>query len=146
MENLRVERPCPVQVKRLKNCNTHFYCTGCQKKVMDFRRMNEAGLKDEVSSELCGIFTVDQLHGQLPIRGVRKFIFRSLAIFSLLGFNVKPVSAQLPDSTSIVKTVKIENQEENQESNKKTGDTKRNKRKRFRRKKKEVTVIGCPSF
>ena len=154
MKNLRVENPCPMYLGRMKKNGTEFFCESCKKEVIDFRNKNNTEINNIISSNICGVFTSDQLQGQKKMPLIRKVTFFSLMIFSILGFNVNPLSAQTENKSDSLE-VKKQNIQKEKDNNKKILNEGRktkkiDKAKRTglfrRRKKKEKKVIGCPSF
>jgi hypothetical protein len=156
MKNLRVERPCPVLLIRMKKNGEDYFCKSCVNKVVDFRGKGELK-KDEVSGEdLCGIFDLNQLPAQREMSFKSKSLFYALAFCSFLGFNIQPAFSQdtlkidiqgqevkVPDSNevSVPDSLSYDHEE--------SGESKirrKQKRRGWFKKKKKYHAVGTPSF
>lgn len=167
LSNLKIEKPCPMLLGRLKgDASDNYYCNSCEKTIVDFRDLSDqevfAKLQEGTS---CGIFYDDQLKGQRQVRRynwMEKAAFYALMTFSWVGFNVAPLQAQVNTSTSekekmyalpkeasdkgvepmdAVKMVSKENEKKESVVKK---EKKKVKRRRFRRRRNRR--MGCPTF
>ena len=150
MKQIRIDSPCPVQLFRMKKNGNNYFCKSCCNTVVDFRSKTKAEIAEMAGNNTCGIFNNDQLVTPPKLKGFRKMVFYTMAMASVLGFNVSPVNAQTIDSTEVVQTentlAKVKS------ANKKTDQKAYRKSKRrhpFRRKRKHSTIgrtITCPDF
>ncbi|MDZ4823251.1 MAG: hypothetical protein SH856_07315 [Flavobacteriales bacterium] len=149
---LKVENPCPFLLMRMDKNGDNYFCKSCSKTIIDFTQKTQEEIKCAITPDTCGIFTVDQLHGQQKRTFLRHSIFYLLTLLSFLGFGVKPLSAQTIDTTRTKnETIKIDPELNNTDTiqtdksnNKKIKG--KNDRKGLFRKKKKYRVIGTPSF
>lgn len=151
-KKLRIESPCPSLLLRMDKNGDDYFCKSCSKTIIDFTQKTQEEIKDVLTEDSCGIFTADQLHRQQKQPFFRQSFFYLLTVLSFLGFSVKPLSAQTIDTTRTKsETTKIDNKIDKSEtiqadkSKKKKAKEKSDSKKLFR-KKKEVRVIGTPSF
>ncbi len=89
---IRIEPPCPMMLSKMKTENG-YYCNSCSKKIVDFRGKTEVEIKNKLEEGQCGIY--DKQTVSTPTFGFKyQFLFKTLALLSLIGFNVKPLQAQ----------------------------------------------------
>ncbi len=154
---IRIEHPCPMVLSKMKT-EDGFYCKSCAKNIVDFRGKSQTEIKREFKENQCGIF--DEQIVSTPTFGFKyKFLFKTLTLLSLIGFNIKPLYAQ--ETKKQKDSLQINNDTLRQpvigkitiEPKRDTllimdpDDMKHKKRRFFRRKKKVVgRTIGCPSF
>lgn len=148
LDNLRIENPCPFALTKMNKCGDNYYCKSCSKTIIDFRGKPVEDLKFLIDKDTCGIFSVDQLPGQQPMKWPRQFLLCGLTFLSFLGFSVKPLSAQTitpKDSVSINRKspTKIESKRD-KPMVKDTCNT--TEKQGLLRRKKKQKLIGCPAF
>lgn len=148
--NLRIDRPCPMALSRLKRNGADFSCQSCAKTVVDFRGKTMPELVDSIQHETCGVFSSDQLPGQQRMKRSRQLLFYCLTALSILGFSVKPLTAQSVQNKKGKVLVESKTEHQDNVSTVRTVAKKSNatpKRKGLlRRKKKQTLFIGCPKF
>lgn len=126
----------------------NFYCKSCSKTIVDFREKTVEEIKGSINKDTCGIFTMEQLPSQQQMKLSRQILFYFFSVLSILGFTVRPFSTQAIQTKE--ETVIVDKESNTKDLNEgdekaKKADTKKNKKGLFR-KKKRVTVIGCPNF
>ena len=148
-DNLRIENPCPFVPTRMNKDGANFFCKSCSKTIVDFRGKTVDEIKCSINKDTCGVFTSDQLQGQQLMKLSRQLLFYCFTVLSILGFSVRPLSAQTTETKkdTILVDIKTNHQDSIQTGKKKMEKTnaKTEKKGLFRRKKKN-RVIGCPSF
>lgn len=139
MENLRIDKPCPVLLSRMANNGNTLNCKSCQKEVIDFRNKTPEEIKALLTANTCGIFRNEQLSAPPRMTFFRKGVFAALTVLSFLGFNVGPVNASpaRPVRTGITASSGTFDEKEKKPKSKK---------KKKHKKTKEFKTIGCPSF
>ncbi len=146
---LKVSNPCPFVPKESnRNCEG-FHCKGCNKTIIDFRGMTESEILRNIDENTCGIFDSDQLPGQQSISWSKKPLFYGMMLMSFLGFSVRPIYAQTPDTVN----VKVPEVETNAQRSKvviseqtRIDPSKGTLLAVPPRKEKVFRTIGCPSF
>ncbi len=135
MKGISVESPCPVQLNRMSKKGCNFYCGSCQSEVIDFRGKSDAYLKSQLKPGVCGIFDEEQLEIPVKMKPYRRLLFNGLAVLSFIGFSVKPLTAQTPDTVKTVQTQKAsaEIDKENREKKERICPKGMHDVKRFRR-------------
>lgn len=89
---IRIQHPCPMVLSKMKTENG-YYCNSCAKKIVDFRGKTEVEIMNKLEEGQCGIY--DKQTVSTPTFGFKyKFLFKTLTLLSLIGFNVKPLYAQ----------------------------------------------------
>lgn len=140
---VKISHPCPMALSKLKGESGLYNCKSCAKTLVDFRGKTYQEIKSISTPKTCGIFDEHQVKPFTNFGFFRTSAFKMVTIISLMGFNVKPLSANvykdhLPNRVELVK----------EEEDKK----KKKKRERkawwnpFKKKKKKFTPVGCPSF
>lgn len=142
--NFRIDNPCPFSPTIMNKREEGYFCKSCNKTIIDFRGKTSEEIKNKVKKGTCGIFTRDQLPGQQQMKLSHKLFFYFLSFISVLGFAIKPVSAQpkKPMTDSISQNIKPN-------SKTKDGALKSEtlkKRKSFFNRKEKHRLIGCPQF
>lgn len=152
MQKPTLSKPCPIALSRLKIGPKGFDCASCGKSVVDYRGKTTTALKTEYSKGTCGIFNEDQL-APIKMSLWNKYLFKTLTLVSLIGFNVQPISANTINTTSNSSEAMLFEEEEKKEKKdqKKEKEEAKKKRKKawwnpFKKKKKKFTPVGCPSF
>ena len=148
-DNLRIENPCPFVPSRMNKDGADFFCKSCSKTIVDFRGKTADEIKCSINKDTCGVFTIDQLQGQQQMKLSRQLLFYCFTVLSILGFSVRPLSAQTTQTKkdTILVDIKPNHQDSIQTAKTKIekADSKTEKKGLFRRKKK-YRVTGCPSF
>lgn len=148
-DNLRIENPCPFVPSRMNKDGADFFCKSCSKTIVDFRGKTADEIKCSINKDTCGVFTIDQLQGQQQMKLSRQLLFYCFTVLSILGFSVRPLSAQTTQTKkdTILVDIKPNYQDSIQTAKTKIekADSKTEKKGLFRRKKK-YRVTGCPSF
>ena len=94
MNQLKIDAPCPIVIKRLEKDGNDFSCKTCNKNVVDFRGKSSEEIKSILQHGMCGIYHRSQLPAQVKMTRARQFLFHGLTFLSFLGFNVSPINAQ----------------------------------------------------
>jgi len=106
-------------------------------------------IKRSISKETCGVFNSCQLKGQQRMKSSRRLLFYCLATLSILGFSVRPLSAQttIAQKDTVLVGAKPTKQDsiKTEPSKVKKANVKTDRSGLFRRKKNH-TVTGCPMF
>jgi hypothetical protein len=143
-DNLRIENPCPSILSRMEKTGDNYFCKSCDKTVIDFRQKSSEEIRNSTGKGICGTFTIDQLSGQQKMTFLRRTFFYGLTILSFFGVSVKPLKAQttIPKTDSVSVDKKTENKDYKQtdKNEDKMVATSPNKRRLFRRKKKQVVT------
>lgn len=150
MQNKKVfiENPCPMKLNGTSNPE-EYYCKSCKQSIIDFRQKTNDEIIEHLSkNKACGIFNKDQI--QTKHKSFRyQFIFKILTLVALIGFNVKPISAQtfLKGSKEEAKELKERAKNERKERRYRRKN-KRFDRKHKRRKSKNKNeyIMGVPNF
>lgn len=87
--SLKIDNPCPVALLSMKKDGDNYFCRSCSKTVIDFRNMADQEIAAVLTAETCGIFNNQQLPGQLKPALSMRMRFAVLAVFSILGVNLK---------------------------------------------------------
>ena len=114
--------------------------------------MSDEELIKNLKPNVCGIFSPEQMPSQQSYKGLKRMAFYSLMLFSLLGFNVKPMTASTAGDTSKQKEeslyvkkgkeLRIQKREYRQQEK----DKKKRKRNKIFRKKRKFKPLGCIEF
>lgn len=149
---MKVDNPCPFLLIRMQKDGDNYFCKSCSKTVIDFRGKTEEEIKCVADKDTCGVFSIDQLSGQQRQSFFRQTAFYFLTVLSFLGFNIKPLTAQTIDTTKTPKDTIIVSNTKNIKKNAVTTNQINQKeyqnppKKNVFRRKKKITVIGCPAF
>lgn len=152
---LKVEIPCPSLLIRMNKEGNDYFCKSCSKTVIDFRDKSTEDIASTMKEGICGVFTSEQLTGQPTFSFGRQVRFYLMTTLAFIGFTVKPLSAQVPDTTKVEsKTIKINSKIKNNDTLQmgQSPVEKPKQRKEMKRKKKQAhkkrkhRVIGTPSF
>lgn len=149
--NLRIECPCPFVPTRLNKDGNNYFCKSCSKSIIDFRNKTPEEIRSGLTANTCGIFTVEQLPGQQPMKWSRQLMLYCFTILSFLGFSIKPLAAQTtqPGKDTIqvdMNAVKKDNIKTDNETTIKLTSAKAEHKGLFRKKKKSKRLTGCPVF
>ncbi|UTW61687.1 hypothetical protein KFE98_16985 [bacterium SCSIO 12741] len=98
---MELKHPCPMALSRLENKDGSFSCSACARNLVDFRGKSEAEIRACAGKDLCGVFDLDQLPDQKRYSGWNQMLFSALALLSLIGFSVKPLSAQTTEPIQV---------------------------------------------
>lgn len=154
-DNLKVENPCPSLLMRMNKQGDDYFCKSCTKTVVDFREKSTDEIQRSLTKETCGVFHPEQLTGQPSFGFTRQVRFYFLTVLAFIGFSVKPLSAQVIDTTKMEqKTIELDLKTNDKDTIQvgKSPAEKAKHRKELRRekkrgrKKKKHRVIGTPSF
>lgn len=139
--NLHIPQPCPFAPKSSRQCGAGFYCSGCDKVVVDFRDKTTEEIQ-AAGKDICGIFYADQLGAQQKMRTHKAIAFAVLTVFSFLGIQASPLSGNIFQKEQL-QTVSKPDPE-----SKKVRKDKKLKRKRFRYGlfRRRVRLQGCINF
>jgi len=148
-DSVEVPRPCPIAFSQMLKVSDQYFCNSCHKTIIDLRGKTRDEIVDICKTNTCGIFTEDQLPGQQKMNILKRLLFYSLTVWSILGFSVKPLSAQLPgaakDSVSIVKkNKKIADCSVSESKTRKEVENKNRQPSTSNNKTRKI--IGCPAF
>lgn len=148
MRPISIPEPCPfVPAGRNKN-DAGYFCKSCSKTVVDLRGKSLLELEEAVEKKVCGIFDTDQLASSPKLKFTRSLAFKIMAFASLLGFTVKPVTAQvdtLKKNTVAIERVRTKPPEDiPTPSTEQAIKTNTSRKGLFRRRKQRT--IGCPAF
>ena len=91
---MEIKNPCPASLANMPKSDNGFYCSSCNKCVVDFRDKSVEEIKATLKPNDCGIFLPHQLQDQKRYNGFHRFAFGALVFLSVLGLNVKPLKAQ----------------------------------------------------
>ncbi len=91
---MEIKNPCPASLANMPKSENGYYCSSCDKCVIDFRDKSIDEIKSTLKPSDCGIFLPHQLTDQKRYTGIRRYAFGLLVFLSTLGFNVKPLQAQ----------------------------------------------------
>ncbi len=149
--NLRIDSLCPFVPTSMNMCGSDFHCKSCKKTIVDFRGKSLDEIASSLKPETCGVFTSDQLPGQQEMTWSRKWLFYGMAVLSVLGFSIRPVSAQPPVKRNQMVVIDKTSTKQNPitvcEKREATSKSKPGRRGIFGRKKRKVyRFVGCPSF
>lgn len=104
---------------------------------------------DEIIAQLgkntCGIFTSDQLPGQVRLVYKKRLKFLFLSLLSMLGFSVAPLKAQ-SSKDSLITIVNKAPQQDTLKPAETTLKKSHNKYKRTRFFRRRYRVLGCVDF
>jgi hypothetical protein len=142
MQNLRIDKPCPMLLNRMDKNGNNFTCKSCKKEIIDFRGQTPQEIAEKLAKNTCGIFHADQLPGQQKMSFFRHTVFYALTVLSFLGFNVSPMNAAPLQQNRPSGQLEI-NQTPSAGNDDKDKDKKKKKK---RGKKRERPTIGTPSF
>ncbi len=92
--NLHIPQPCPFAPKSSRQCGTGYYCSKCDKVVVDFRDKSLEEIQ-AAGKNICGIFYADQLGAQQKMRPHKAIAFAVLTVFSFLGIQASPLSGNI---------------------------------------------------
>ena len=144
-DNLRIENPCPFVPTRMNKDGANFFCKSCSKTIVDFRSKTVDEIKCSINKDTCGIFTIDQLPGQQQMKLSRQLLFYCLTVLSILGFTIRPLSAQTSqtkkDTVLVNKKSNTQDTVQTDKTNVKKADS-QSKKRLFRRKKKKRTIVA----
>lgn len=156
MKPLYLSSPCPADLNKMSPQQAGFFCKSCSKCVIDCREMSDAELRN-LPKNSCGIFSPEQV--EIPKYNWTKSIaFKVLMLAGVLGFNVKPLSAQSTNTKGpeLVEILHQDGSPSGRFKQKKkaiihTDEPKKKKRRkrRFRRRRAvmgKTMRIGCPDF
>lgn len=91
---MQINRPCPVYLSDRNKTENGYFCSSCNKCVVDFRGKSREEINAVKTEGMCGIFTADQLSSRPVMRFPKRILFSILTAASFLGFNVQPLRAQ----------------------------------------------------
>lgn len=98
MQKIILTNPCQVSAEKLSPVNGGYWCSDCQKSVIDYSNMSDAEMLNYISKHGlgCGQFRDDQLERELiPTRAKKKLnIFYYLLILAAFLFKAPKSSAQ----------------------------------------------------
>jgi|GEM_PF-967876 len=150
LDNLRVDKPCPVLLTRMTKDGQNYFCKSCSKTVVDFRDKTKDEIKRSINKDTCGIFTNDQLQGQQKTSILRQTLFYFLTVLSFFGFSVRPVSAQTTKTKKDTVSLDFNTQPQDTVRTSKTimkeSIPETNRKVLYRKKKKKYRTVGTPSF
>lgn len=136
-------------LSRINNKNGEFNCASCQKTLKDFRGKSQEYITNNLLEGDCGIFDDNQVANTTGYTGLNSILFKLLVVLSFLGFQVKPLQAQVETKTdSTLQKIDANCTEHYVEGEVPVNPKKSKPRKRFRKGKAVRTgkVIGCPAF
>jgi len=157
MNRLFLSSPCPADLNKMEAVEDGYFCKTCNKCVVDCREMSPEQL-GQLPKNSCGIFSSEQV--DIPnYSWTKSLAFRLLVVAGMMGFNVKPLSAQSAN-TNNPELVEIRfsdgsptgkfKQKEKMAVHSDEVKKKRKKRRFFRRRRalkgKTYRRIGCPDF
>lgn len=157
---MKVYQPCPIYLSKRNKTEGGYFCSSCDKCIVDFRGKSMEEIKAVATPDTCGIFTRDQL-SSVPVMPLpRRVVFSLLTVVSFLGFHIQPVRAQqepnLPRETPS-QAVKTDPSGERKvapqtctapvkEEKKETEQTNDRRKGRKSRRRETFRVTGCPAF
>ena len=150
-DNLRIDNPCPFVLARMNKDGDNFFCKSCSKTVIDFRGKTVDEIKSSINKDTCGVFTSNQLPGQQPMKLSRQLLFYCFTVLSILGFSVRPLTAQTTpakkDTILVDKKPNCQDSIKTEKTKIEKAGVKTKKKGLFRRKKKlKFRAMGCPDF
>jgi hypothetical protein len=137
--NLHIARPCPFAPKKARQSGEGFYCSKCDKVVVDFRDKSTEDIM-AAGKDICGIFYAEQLGAQPKMRPHKTIAFALLTVFSFFGIQASPLSGK------IFQKDKVQNIYNPDPEIKKEKKVKKVKRKRFRYGLFRRRLQGCLNF
>jgi len=157
MNRLVLSSPCPADLNKMEALKGGYFCKTCSKCVVDCREMSPEQL-GQLPKNSCGIFSSEQV--DIPkYSWTKSLAFKVLVVAGMMGFNVKPLSAQ-STNTNNPKLVEIRHSDGSPTGKFKKKEKmaihsddvkkKRKKRRFFRRRRavkgKTYRRVGCPDF
>ncbi len=144
MNQLHIEKPCPIYLNESNKKGSEFYCKSCKKSLIDFRDKSQEEILPYVGKNVCGVFNSNQLSGQQKLSFSKSMVFKFFTVLSFLGFPVSPLKAQ--ESKVVNKKEIIQKEKLVSERNNTFSIEKPRKKKKKGKGKTEFKTIGCPSF
>lgn len=149
---MEIKHPCPMSLNRMDETENGFFCSTCNKEVIDFRNMSIEEIKASLATGGCGLFNTDQLTNQRTYKPIYRLAFTLLTCLSFIGFSVKPLKAQTtqtPNTNRNIPASVVKQQKHRGISgNQKAKPYRRKGIRLFRRKRIRGLrrTMGCPSF
>lgn len=148
---IKVDNPCPMIIQQTKNCSEYF-CKSCNQNLIDFRNKTTKEIIQIISiKNACGIFNENQI--TIPnFSFKKKLLFKTMAILAIIGFNVRPINAQINPSYKDNNTLQKHNNEFEKPLIEKTSKTdtipniQKTKKWWHKKRKQKMKIIGTPSF
>lgn len=96
IDNIKLSFYCDKKINDLTACDTGYFCSSCDKVVIDFRNLTKQDLEYALSSntEVCGLFNASQSYKSNNISISKRLATGGMLVVSLLGASMAEVNAQ----------------------------------------------------